>query len=104
LVLYGSEHRHLDGQQVLEDLYVSASKETLAQLCALTSGRFQCFSGHAGWGPGQLEREIGEGTWVCSPATPGTVLDTAPAEIWGKVLRAQGIDPAALVPGGGEEA
>jgi putative transcriptional regulator len=104
LVLYGAEHEGLDGQQVVGDLHISASKETLAQLCSLDSGRFHCFSGHAGWGPGQLEREIGEGTWVVSPASPKTVLDTPPTEIWNEALRSLGIDPTAMVPGGGEEA
>jgi len=104
LVLYGAEHRDLDGQQVVGDLHVSASKETLEALCSLPRGRFHCFSGHAGWGPGQLEREIGEGTWVVSTASPETVLDTDPTEIWAEALRAEGIDPAAMVPGGGEEA
>ena len=55
-------------------------------------------------GAGQLEREIGEGTWVVSPADPELVLDTPPEKIWTSALVAQGIDPAALVPGGGEEA
>ena len=104
LVLYGPEHEDPDGQQVLDDLWVSASRGTLSQLCNLPRGRFQCFSGHAGWGPGQLEREIGEGTWVVAPADPKMVLDTTPEKIWTCALTAQGIDPAALVPGGGEEA
>jgi putative transcriptional regulator len=104
LVLYGDEHRDLEGQQVLEGLWVSASKEALTQLCSLDRGRFHCYSGHAGWGPGQLEREIGEGTWVVAPATAKTVLDTPPEQIWSVALRSQGIDPAALVPGGSEEA
>jgi len=104
LVLFGPEHEDADGQQILDDLWVSASRGTLSRLCTLPRGRFQCFSGHAGWGPGQLEREIGEGTWVVAPADPKMVLDTPPEEIWTLVLRSQGIDPAALVPGGGEEA
>jgi len=104
LVLYGAEHEGLDGQQVVGDLHVSASKESLAALCSLRSGRFHCFSGHAGWGPGQLEREIGEGTWVVSPASPKTVLDTPPEEVWNEALRTLGIDPTAMVPGGSEEA
>lgn len=104
IVLYGDEHKELDGQRIVGDLHVSASKETLAELCSLAAGRFHCYSGHAGWGPGQLEREIGEGTWVVSPASPKTVLDTTPAKIWAEALRAEGIDPAAMVPGGDEEA
>jgi putative transcriptional regulator len=104
LVLFGEEHQDPEGQPVLEDLFVSASRETLSRLCSLPTGRFQCFSGHAGWGPGQLEREIGEGTWVVGSADTEMVLDAPLETIWSRALLAQGIDPAALVPGGGEEA
>lgn len=104
LVLYGAEHEDPEGQAVLDGLHVSASRGTLLRLCNLAKGRFQCFSGYAGWGPGQLEREISEGTWVVSPADPVTVLETRPGEIWNHTLRTLGIDPSALVPGGDQEA
>ncbi len=104
LVLYGDEHEDPEGRQVLEGLHVSASKGTLGRLCSLTDGRFQCYSGYAGWGPGQLEKEIGEGAWIIVPVDAGMVLDSPPGEVWDTCLRANGIDPAALVPGGGEEA
>jgi putative transcriptional regulator len=104
LVLYGEEHKDPEGRPVFEGLHVSASKGTLGRLCGMKSGRFQCFSGYAGWGPGQLEKEIGEGAWIIAPVDPGMVLDAPPDLVWDKCLRSVGIDPAALVPGGGAEA
>jgi len=104
LVLYGEEHRDPEGRLVYEGLHVSASKGTLGRLCGLKSGRFQCFSGYAGWGPGQLEKEIGEGAWIIAPVDPVLVLDESTDAVWDKCLRSIGIDPAALVPGGGAEA
>jgi len=103
LVLYGEEHKDPEGRAVFEGLHVSASKGTLGRLCGMKSGRFQCFSGYAGWGPGQLEKEIGEGAWIIAPVDPGMVLDHPPDKVWDKCLRSVGIDPAALVPGGGTE-
>ena len=53
--------------------------------------------------PGQLEREIGEGSWLVAPVDPRLVLETPPDAIWSACLHAMGIDPSALVvPGGGE--
>jgi len=101
LVLFGPEHHDPDGEPVVEGLQVSASRETLARLCNLEAGRFHCYSGYAGWGPGQLERELTEGSWLVSPALPRLVLETRPAEVWSGSLEAMGIDPAALVSGGG---
>ena len=62
------------------------------------------FRGYAGWGPGQLEREIGEGSWIVAPVDPDLVFDRTPEEVWSQSLLAIGIDPAAIVPGGCEEA
>lgn len=104
LVLYSGEHHDPEGRAVLDGLHVSASRGTLARLCHLSGGRFQCFSGYAGWGPGQLEREISEGAWIISPVQPELVLETEPTEVWTASLQSMGIDPAAIVPGGAAEA
>ena len=102
LVVYGDEHEDPDGREVVQGLHVSASTGTLSRLCTLRRGRFQCFAGYAGWGPGQLERELAEGAWITSAADPALVLDSDPEEIWHRALRDMGIDPAAIVAGGGE--
>jgi putative transcriptional regulator len=104
LVLYGEEHNDPEGREVFNGLYVSASRGTLGRLCNLSAGRFHCYSGYAGWGPGQLEREIGDGSWIIAPADPKLILDSPPEEMWNLCLRSLGIDPSLLVPGGGEEA
>ena len=102
LVVYGDEHRDPDGRQLVDGLHVSASTTTLSRLCNLDRGRFQCFAGYAGWGPGQLEQEIAEGAWILSSANPRLVLEESPEQIWERSLRDMGIDPAAIVPGGAE--
>jgi putative transcriptional regulator len=104
LVLYGDEHDDPEGRPVFNGLNVSASRGTLGRLCNLPQGRFECFSGYAGWGPGQLEKEIGEGSWIIAPVDSKLVLDLPPEEVWSGCLKQMGIDPAALVPGGAEEA
>lgn len=104
LVLYANEHEDPEGRPVVDGLHVSASRATLGRLCKLPHGRFECYSGYAGWGPGQLESELSEGAWVTAPADPPTVFDLPPDQAWELCLRAQGIDPAALVAGGGGEA
>jgi putative transcriptional regulator len=104
LVIYGDEYADPEGRSVFDGLNVSASRATLGRLCKQRTGRFQCYSGYAGWGPGQLEKEIGEGSWIVSPIQPELVLDSPPDEVWNRSLNSLGIDPAALVPGGTEEA
>ena len=47
------------------------------------------FSGYAGWGAGQLEAEIDEGSWYVVEALPTDVLDPDPERLWRTVLRRQ---------------
>jgi putative transcriptional regulator len=47
------------------------------------------FSGYAGWEPGQLEMEVGEGSWYIVEALATDVLDPRPDELWRTVLRRQ---------------
>ena len=104
VVLYGVEHEDADGEPVVQGLHLSASKNTLTRLCNLKQGSFQCFAGYAGWGPGQLEREIDEGTWLAATADASLVLERRPEEVWSATLQGMGIDPAVLVSGGGGRA
>jgi putative transcriptional regulator len=99
LVLYDASLQDPEGRQVLDGLQVSASTKTLSRLCGGTDVRFQCFSGYAGWAPGQLEREINEGSWIVTPVDPHLVLDLPPEDLWLVILRNNGLDPALIVPG-----
>lgn len=48
------------------------------------------FAGYAGWGEGQLEREIASGAWFVVPADPDDPLTATPAGLWRAVLARQG--------------
>jgi len=102
LVLYDGGVNDPEGRAVLDGLQVSASTKTLQHLCQGAGIRFHCFSGYAGWAPGQLEQEINEGSWILAPVDPRLVLDTPPDDLWLASLQAIGIDPALIVPGGSD--
>lgn len=46
--------------------------------------------GYAGWGPGQLDAEMAETSWIVLPATRRRVFDAQPETLWRRVLRAEG--------------
>ena len=49
--------------------------------------------GYAGWGPGQLEDEMRDGSWFPMDVDPRLLFDVAPAERWDAALAQLGIEP-----------
>jgi putative transcriptional regulator len=58
--------------------------------------RRRVFAGHAGWGPGQLEAEMEEESWIVEPARREDVFTDDPDELWSSVLRRKGSEYALL--------
>ena len=79
----------VSGELVLVDL--DADPQSAAEL--LRGARI--YAGHAGWGPGQLDQEIEEGSWLVLDSQPDDVLASAADDLWFSVLRRQGL-PLAL--------
>jgi putative transcriptional regulator len=62
---------------------------TPPELLAAALGSLRIFAGYAGWGPGQLEEELGEGAWYVVESEPGDVSSPVPERLWREVLRRQ---------------
>ena len=59
-------------------------------LLAAAIRRVRVFAGYAGWGPGQLEAELEESSWIVE-SSPGPGLFPEPDDdLWGRVLRDKG--------------
>lgn len=52
--------------------------------------------GYAGWGPGQLEREITQNGWLNVNADDELIFSTEIGDKWKKALAKMGIDPTML--------
>jgi putative transcriptional regulator len=52
--------------------------------------RARVYAGYAGWGPGQLDGELEEGSWIVEPAIPDDVFTDDPESLWSDVLRRKG--------------
>ncbi len=87
--------------RIQDGLFVSGSMESLKTLMGGSPNRFRLCLGYAGWGPGQLEKELKEGAWIVAPVNPRHALETPAPQAWDAVLRDMGIDPAMVLQGGG---
>jgi putative transcriptional regulator len=70
--------------EVLAGVYFSADRELLRELLGRDNPMegLRVFIGFSGWGPGQLEREIGRGDWTLEPADANTIFDPKSQHPW----------------------
>jgi putative transcriptional regulator len=52
--------------------------------------RLRLFAGYAGWGPGQLEAELEEPSWIVVAAVADDAFADDPDELWRNVLHRKG--------------
>jgi putative transcriptional regulator len=79
----------LDGAVAISRLGL-VDLDTPPDLLAPAIDQLRVYAGYAGWGPGQLKAEIGEGAWYVIPAEPADAFADEPEGLWASVLRRQG--------------
>lgn len=62
----------------------------LARDPAAAAERVRLFLGYAGWGAGQLEGELGSGSWLPAPPTPAAIFGAPGEATWRRVVRSLG--------------
>lgn len=82
---------------ITETLGVSTSRDILAAI-AENRGPERCLValGYAGWGAGQLEREIAENSWLNGPSDQQIIFDTPTEHRWQKAAQLAGVDLSLL--------
>ena len=101
-LLHGDDTMYEGSQKIVEGVALSCSQEALQAYGQCPSGSFHLVLGYAGWGPGQLEQEMDEGSWIQAPFHPKLLFETAPDQMWSAALRSIGIDPLHFVGGGAQ--
>ena len=93
MVVHSAEYARAGTMRVTADLAVTSDPAALADLVR-GKGPKQAIPvlGYAGWGPGQLESELAQGSWFVLPAEAGLVFAPDPATIWDAALARRGIE------------
>jgi putative transcriptional regulator len=63
--------------------------DTPLEVLAPAMTRMRIFAGYAGWGGGQLDAELEEGSWYVVGAETADIFAESPADLWRQVLRRQ---------------
>ncbi|SDE25232.1 YqgE/AlgH family protein [Ruegeria marina] len=97
-VLHSSDYSaSLHSLKVSEAFSMTATLDILEDIASGQGPmRRSLMLGYSGWGPGQLESEIGENGWLTADADPDLVFDTPDEEKWDAALKSLGIDPLLL--------
>jgi putative transcriptional regulator len=99
ILFSGKSRQEVEGAvEVMPGLFLSASVDLLRELAARPPRRFRLYLGHCGWGPGQLESELIDGSWMLAPAQASFVFETEPEQMWESAFRQLGLDPNVIVP------
>ena len=85
------EAEELTAIRVAESLYLSTSPDLLRRLLEPTPPPMaRLIVGYAGWGPGQLEAELEESSWIVESSTAPELFPEPEEDLWAHVLRDKG--------------
>ncbi|MDX8402013.1 MAG: YqgE/AlgH family protein [Mariprofundaceae bacterium] len=96
-ILHDGWHGYESTMQVTSELHLSASRDALEAI-ARNAGpeHFLFLLGYAGWGAGQLAREIAENAWLIAPVSQRLLFQEPPEARWDFAARCMGVDRAQL--------
>ena len=83
--------------QVNDQIGVTGSSDILEAIAAGEGPeQFLVCLGYAGWGPGQLDQEMLDNSWLTGPASAAVMFDTPARGRWRAAMAMLGIDPDRL--------
>src|SRR5581483_8089971 len=81
-------------REICPGVLLSVSHELTLQLLQTPSSSARVVIGYAGWGPGQLDRELAASAWLTMDVDPKLIFGVAPEQMWETAIRRLGTDPA----------
>jgi len=83
--------------RIMDGLFWGGDVEVIRDLMenrSLSEQQIRFFLGYSGWHPNQLDREIGEKSWVLSHASASELITSEPEDLWANYLKNMGNDYA----------
>ncbi len=83
--------------KIFDNIYWGGDISKLIELIDLklvSPSQVKFFIGYSGWEAGQLDREMGEKSWIVTQPSHDSILADNPETLWGNVLKKMGNDYA----------
>ena len=89
----------LGGTEISDGVYWGGSYEALQE--SVLQNNYQAmdirlFVGYSGWGAGQLDKELSEGSWIVANVSPELIFETDPDVLWKRAIDSLGSEFAYL--------
>lgn len=99
-LLHSSDYRQKETLDVTPNFYLTSNAEILGDIKSGNGPRhYKMMLGYAGWGNGQLERELENGDWLFQDGDTKFVFAGNDAEKWGSATQSFGITVASGTTG-----
>ena len=83
--------------EVTSGVYLSASPKLVrSTLESAPDPGIRMIVGYAGWGAGQLDVELAQGSWLMAPVQADLIFETSTDTMWETVIRRMGAEPSML--------
>jgi putative transcriptional regulator len=91
-ILHSGDYVGPHSRKVGGSVYFTADMNILRAVAAGEGPKHVLFAlGYAGWGKGQLEKEMARGDWLVAPATESTIFDDHPDDAWERLTGSAGL-------------
>ena len=82
-VVHSTEYRRADTLEIDGQVAMTSSREILRDIANSRGPKRSLVAfGYAGWGPGQLEGELGQGFWFTTPADAKLIFEEDRDRVW----------------------
>lgn len=98
LLMAGSQGPDDEQREICPGVVLSVSHELTLQLLQdpPSPSQARVIVGYASWGPGQLEDEIAESSWLTLDVDPALIFNTPADQMWEAALKRLGAGPSQL--------
>jgi len=92
-ILYSSDYLHTNALEVTSEIYLSRDTKLLVDISKGSGPDHYMFMlGYAGWGPGQLETELLDNSWLAVPGIFDILFNTPDEFKWKLAAHSFGVD------------